>query len=93
MGQSSVPSNHNEAEIAGYGDALNEIHFGYKHIDFRQRDILRLHKMILSIASNEFGGQYKTEGNVILEVDADGNRRVCFWSTSAEDSSEVIKQL
>ena len=40
---SSAPLNHNEAEIAGYRDALNEIHLGYEHIDFRERDILRLH--------------------------------------------------
>ena len=42
---SSAPLNHNEAEIAGYRDALNEIHLGYEHIDFRERDILRLHEI------------------------------------------------
>ena len=41
----SAPLNHNEAEIAGYRDALNEIHLGYEHIDFRERDILRLHEI------------------------------------------------
>ena len=42
VNQNSAPLNHNEAEIAGYRDALNEIHLGYMHIDFRQSDILRL---------------------------------------------------
>ena len=93
VNQNSAPLNHNEAEIAGYRDALNEIHLGYKHIDFRRRDILRLHDMMLSIAGYEFGGQYKTDDNVILEVDADGNRRVRFRPTSAEDTPEAMEQL
>ena len=46
VNQNSAPLNHNEAEIAGYRDALNEIHLGYEHINFRQRDILRLHEML-----------------------------------------------
>ena len=37
VNQNSAPLNHNEAEIAGYRDALNEIHLGYEHIDFRQQ--------------------------------------------------------
>ena len=93
VNQNSAPLNHNEAEIAGYRDALNEIHLGYEHIDFRQRDILRLHEMMLSIAGYEFGGQYKTDDNVILEVDVDGNRRVRFRPTSAEDTPEAMEQL
>ena len=89
VNQNSAPLNYNEAEIAGYRDALNEIHLGYEHIDFKQRDILRLHEMMLSIAGYEFGGQYKTDDNVILEVDADGSRRVRFRPTSAEDTPEA----
>ena len=78
VNQNSAPLNHNEAEIAGYRDALNEIHLGYEHIDFRQSDILRLHEMMMSFAGYAYGGQYKTDDNVILEIDADGNRRVRF---------------
>ena len=43
VNQNSAPLNHNEAEIAGYRDALNEIPQGHAYIDFRKRDILRLH--------------------------------------------------
>lgn len=93
VNQNSAPLNHNETEIAGYRDALNEIHLGYEHIDFRQSDILRLHEMMLSIAGYEFGGQYKTDDNLIMEVDADGNRRVRFRPTSAEDTPEAMEQL
>ena len=83
VNQNSAPLNHNEAEIAGYRDALNEIHLGYEHIDFRQRDILRLHEMMMGFTGYEYGGKYKTDDNVILEIDADGNRRVRFRPTPA----------
>ncbi len=93
VNQNSAPLNHNEAEIAGYRDALNEIHLGYEHIDFRQSDILRLHEMMMSFAGYEYGGQYKTEDNVILEIDADGNRRVRFRPTPANETPKAMEQL
>ncbi|MDY2985018.1 MAG: Fic family protein [Synergistes jonesii] len=93
VNQNSAPLNHNEAEIAGYRDALNEIHLGYEHINFRQRDILRLHEMLLSIAGYEYGGRYKTNDNVILEVDASGNRQVRFSPTPAAETESAMEQL
>ena len=93
VNQNSAPLNHNEAEIAGYRDALSEIHLGFEHIDFRERDILRLHEMMMSLTGYEYGGRYKTDDNVILEVDADGNRRVCFRPTPAEETPRAMEQL
>ena len=37
VNQNSAPLNHNEAEIAGYRDALNEIHLGYEYADGNRR--------------------------------------------------------
>ena len=34
VNKSSAPLNHDEAEIAGYRDALNLIHLNYKTLDF-----------------------------------------------------------
>lgn len=93
VNQKSEPINHNEAEIAGYRDALNEIHMNYNDMDFCKRDILRLHEMMMSYAGYEFGGSYKTDDNVILEVDSDGYRRVCFRPTPAKDTSMAMEQL
>ena len=93
VNQNSAPLNHNEVEIAGYRDALNAIHLGYEHISFRQRDILRLHEMLLSAAGYEYGGRYKTDDNVILEVDASGNRRVRFAPTPAAETEAAMEQL
>ena len=93
VNQNSAPLNHNEAEIAGYRDALNNIHLEYKNIDFRQSDILRLHKMMMNYAGYEYGGQYKTDDNVILENDANGNRRVRFRPIPASETSKAMEQL
>lgn len=93
VNQNSEPLNHNEAEIAGYRDALNEIHLGYKYIDFKECDILHLHEIMTSFAGYEYGGQYKTDDNVILEIDADGNRRVRFRPISAVDTAKAMEQL
>ena len=93
VNQNSSPLNHNEAEIAGYRDALNIIHTGYENIDFRQNDILQLHETMMSLTGYEFGGKYKTDDNVILEVDSNGNRRVRFRPTPASETNEVMEQL
>lgn len=93
VNQNSAPLNHNEAEIAGYRDALNAIHLGHEHIDFRERDILRLHDMMMSLAGYEYGGQYKTDDNVIMEVDENGNRKVRFRPTPATETPAAMEQL
>ena len=93
VNQSSEPLNHNESEIAGYRDALNEIHLGYEDIDFRENDILRLHEIMLSYSGYEFGGKYKSDDNVILEVDDEGNRKVRFRPTSAKETPKAMEQL
>lgn len=93
VNQNSAPLNHNEAEIAGYRDALNNIHLEYKNIDFRQSDILHLHKMMMNYVGYEYGGKYKTDDNVILEIDANGNRQVRFRPIPASETSKAMEQL
>lgn len=93
VNQNSAPLNHNEAEIAGYRDALNQIHLNYLYLDFKETDILRLHEIMLSYAGLGFGGKYKTSDNVILEVDADGKRQVRFRPTPAIETQEAMEQL
>lgn len=87
------PLNHNEAEIAGYRDALNKIHLGYKDIDFIERDILSLHEIMMSYSGYEYGGKYKTDDNVIIEIDNNGNRKVRFRPTTAKDTPKAMEQL
>lgn len=49
--------------------------------------------MLMVIAGYEYGGQYKTDDNVILELDADGNWRVRFRPTPADETAEAMEQL
>lgn len=93
VNQNSAPRGHAESEIAGYRDALNQIHLNFEYIDFRESDILRLHEMMMAVAGYEFGGQYKTDDNLILEVDADGNRRVRFRPLPASETAKAMEQL
>jgi len=92
VNQNSAPLNHNEAEIAGYRDALALIHENYTRLDIREPDILRLHEVMLSYAPVN-GGQYKETDNAIMEVDADGKRRVRFSTVPADETAEAMRQL
>ena len=93
VNQNSAPLNHNESEIAGYRDALNEVHLNYGTLDFRQTDILHLHEMMMRFSGDSFGGKYKTTDNIILEIDADGNRSVRFRPTPASETEKAMEQL
>ena len=89
----SAPLDHSEQEIAGYRDALAEIHINYSNMDFRQSDILRLHAIMMNIAGYSFAGKYKEFDNDIIEEDADGRRRVRFHPTSVANTPEEMEQL
>lgn len=93
VNRNSSPLNHNEQEIAGYRDALAEVHTGYSYMDFRQADILRLHAIMMNIAGDSFAGQYKTYDNDIIEEDKDGRRKVRFHPTSGADTPDEMEQL
>ena len=91
VNQNSAPLNHNEAEIAGYRDALALIHGNYTRLDIHESDILRLHEIMLSYSPVN-GGQYKESDNVIMEV-AGGVRRVRFEPTPAAETAKAMEQL
>ena len=90
---SSAPLNHNEQEIAGYRDALAEVHTEYGSMDFNQADILRLHAIMMNIAGYSYAGRYKEFDNDIIEEDMDGRRRIRFHPTSAAETPDEMEQL
>lgn len=93
VNQNSKPLNHNETEIAGYRDALNDIHLNYNNIEFNENTILRLHEIMMSYSGYEYGGKYKDDDNVILEIDNEGNRKVRFRPTPAKETPKAMEQL
>ncbi len=92
VNQNSAPLNHDEAEIAGYRDALNLMHTHAVDLDLRERDILHLHEIMLSYSVVR-GGNYKSADNVILEIDAQGRRKVRFAPVSAGETADAMEQL
>ncbi len=92
VNNSSAPLNHNEAEIAGYRDALNLIHSEYKTLDLSKEDVLKLPSTMFSYTDYRYGGRYKETDNVIMEVDGQGNRRVRFRPTLAKDTPQAMEQ-
>jgi len=92
VNQNSAPLNHDEAEIAGYRDVLNLIHANHDRLDIRESDILRLHEIMLSYVPVN-GSSYKQNDNVIMEVDAAGQRRVRFAPTPASETADAMEQL
>lgn len=93
VNQDSAPLNHTESEIAGYRDALNAIHLHHDMLDFRQEDILKLHEMMMQIVGYEDGGKYKTSDNYIIEEDTNGNRKIRFKPTPANEVQQAMEQL
>lgn len=91
--QHSEPLNHDEQEIAGYRDALNEIHSGYDELSFNESTILNLHSTLLSVAKPEKAGHYKTDDNVIMEIRHDGTKAVRFVPTPAKETAAAMEQL
>jgi len=93
VNRNSEPLDHNEAEIAGYRDALNLVHSENEFLDIRERDILRLQEIMLSYSPADGGGKYKQTDNVIMEIDAYGARRVRFSPTPASETAAAMEQL
>ncbi len=89
----SAPLSHNEQEIAGYKDALAQVHTGYANMDFRESDILRLHAVMMNIVGYAYAGKYKEYDNDIIEEDRYGRRKVRFHPTSAADTPAEMEQL
>ncbi len=92
VNQSSKPLNHNELEIAGYRDALNQIHLNFENIEFNENTILRLHEIMMSYSAYEYAGKYKMDDNLIIE-DKEGNRKIIYKPVSAKETPKAMEQL
>lgn len=87
------PKDHNEREIAGYSEALNLIHTQYNSLQFSESEILHLHEILFQYTADSRRGKYKESDNVIIEVDALGNRSVRFKPISALETKTAMEQL
>lgn len=86
------PCSHDEQEILGYRNDLDEIYTEYAHLDITERNIHHLHEQMLRMTSRN-AGRYKTEDNWIQERDASGRRSVRFMPVSAADTPDAMQQM
>lgn len=93
VNQNSKPLNYNENEIAGYRDALNEIHLHYEKMEFDEETILKLHEIMMSYTGSEDAGKYKSNQNYIIEEDSNGNRKIRFKPLDATETPKAMEQL
>lgn len=88
----TAPQDRSEQEIAGYRDALSLIHQSSKHMPFSLSAILQLHSVIYRYLPNP-GGQWKTTDNEIVEMQADGKKRIRFIPPNAFETPTAMEKL
>ena len=75
--QQSTPRNRPEEEVAGYRDALEYIHENYKAIPVSLNTVSMFHQFLYKY-TNQAGGQFKWEDNLIIDRLKDGSTRTRF---------------
>jgi Fic family protein len=92
VNRASEPLNHDEAEIAGYRDALAVIHANAGTLDISETTIRELHRLIFSYTAVN-GGEYKPRDNYVMDILPSGERRIRFTPVSAADTPRAMQQL
>jgi len=89
----AAPRDRSEQEIAGYRDALAQIHESAKYMEFSANIILQLHSFLYRYHPGE-GGKWKSTNNEIIEKNPDGSiKRVRFAPVSAVETPESMDCL
>jgi len=88
----TTPANRSEEEIAGYRDALEQVHEHAERMPIDANTILQFHAMI-SRYTAEMGGHWKRRDNIILERYKDGTQRVRFRPVPTAEAPDAITQL
>ncbi len=93
VNQHSKPLNHDDQEIAGYRDVLNDIHINFNNLGFSEDNILSFHNKLLEASNPDKASHYKKDDNVIMEIRSDGTRSIRFKPVSAKDTKGAMNQL
>ncbi|MBP9854778.1 MAG: hypothetical protein KBD53_07920, partial [Candidatus Omnitrophica bacterium] len=73
----SAPRNRPEEEVAGYRDALAYIHENHRAIPMSLDSVTLLHQSLYK-HTNQSGGEFKYEDNLIIDRLPDGTQRTRF---------------
>jgi Fic family protein len=86
------PRERPEEELLGYRRALDLVHTRYEHIEVTPANIRRLHELCQGGFSGD-AGQWKQRNNEIVEILANGERRVRFVPLPPEETPDAMEQL
>ena len=89
----TTPRTRDEQEIAGYSNVLATIHESYDYIPPRPSLILQLHRDLYKFSGMNYGGNYKSQDNVIAQEGAQGCRHARFIPVPAWETPEAVNQL
>ena len=88
----AAPHTHDEHEIFGYKNALQEIYDDDFSEDLSEELVCHFHRLLLEATSPEEAGVYKKENNWIQERSPEGRISVRFIPTKAKDTREAMEQ-
>jgi Fic family protein len=86
------PVGRDEAEIAGYRDALQAIHADAPHLPFRELAVRQLHDLLYRYLPAR-GGQYKSSNNSIVERAPDDSTRLRFQPVGVAETPPAMADL
>jgi len=88
----SSPRNRPEEEVAGYRDALAYIHENFKAIPVSLNSVTLFHQFLYK-HTNQPGGEFKWEDNLIVDRLPDGTERVRFTPPPASQTYLYVENL
>lgn len=88
----SKPRDRSEEELAGYRQALDWIYSRKRQVSIIPKVIQRLHAFAQGGFSGD-AGEWKKRDNEIIEILPNGERKIRFVPTSAEDTPKIMDTL
>ena len=92
LNQQAEPYSHDEREILGYRDALDEIFTGYQDLEISD-DLLKHFHLLMLRSTSADAGKYKQQNNWIQERDDQGKLSIRFMPVKAKETPEAMEQL
>ena len=86
------PRDRSEEEVAGYRAALDWIFTRKRAVTLTPRVITHLHALAQGGSVGD-AGQWKSKDNEIIEILPDGERRIRFRPTSAQETPAMVEKL
>ena len=92
VSKQAEPFTHDEQEILGYRDALDEIYNHYEDLEITE-DLLKHFHLLMLRATSTDAGNYKQQNNWIQERDDQGRISIRFVPVKAKETPAAVEQL